>query len=371
MKRAITMIKMLLGAGLVLLVPFTLAGQAGAQGACISPPAGLVSWWPGDGNATEIVGGNDGTLQGGAAFTPGLVGQAFSFDGVDDYVLVPDAAALDLISGITIDAWINPAAVQDDGAGIVAKGAGTQEAYGLDIVGNICPRFFFRDASLNAYQHGPGCVLTPGVWTHVAATYDAATGALKFYVNGVEMNPGANSAPANTLIRTNDHELSIGSRQSGSAAYDLNFRGLIDEVEIYNRALTAAEIAAIFNAGSAGKCKDTAMEIEIDIKPGSFPNSINPNSKGKIPVAILTDDSFDATTVDPNTVLFGATGTEASPVQSAFEDVDGDGDTDMILHFNTQDTGIVCGDTSASLTGETLGGQMIEGSDSVNTVGCK
>lgn len=115
----------------------------------------------------------------------------------------------------------------------------------------------------------------------------------------------------------------------------------------------------------------TRTMIQIDIKPGSFPNSINPRSEGVIPVAILTTDTFDATTVDPTTVLFGATGTEAAPVHSALEDVDLNGDTDMILHFNIQDTGIQCGDTSASLTGETLDGQIIEGSDSIKTVGCK
>ena len=113
------------------------------------------------------------------------------------------------------------------------------------------------------------------------------------------------------------------------------------------------------------------FSIFADIKPSSFPNSINPKSKGKIPVAILTTDSFDATTVDPTKVLFGATGTEAASVHSALEDVDGDGDTDMIFHFKTQKTGIQCGDTSASLTGETFGGQAIAGADSIRTVGCK
>jgi hypothetical protein len=113
------------------------------------------------------------------------------------------------------------------------------------------------------------------------------------------------------------------------------------------------------------------IPVAIDIKPGSFPNSINPRSRGVIPVAILTTPSFDATTVDPTTVRFGRTGSEATPVQSALEDVDGDGDTDLILHFNTQDTGIVCGDTAASLTGETLSGQAIVGTDSIKTVGCK
>jgi YVTN family beta-propeller protein len=116
---------------------------------------------------------------------------------------------------------------------------------------------------------------------------------------------------------------------------------------------------------------DAKILVTIDIKPGSDPNSINPKSKGVIPVAILTTSTFDATTVDPTTVRFGPTGTETTPVQSALKDVDGDGDTDMILHFVTQKTGLQCGDTSASLTGETLDGQMIQGSDAVKTAGCK
>ena len=112
------------------------------------------------------------------------------------------------------------------------------------------------------------------------------------------------------------------------------------------------------------------IPISIDIKPATFPNSINPKSNGKIPVAILTTDSFDATAVDPTTVLFGATGNEVAPVQSATQDVDGDGDTDMVLHFVTQDTGITCGHTSASLTGALYSGVRIKSSDSIDTVGC-
>jgi hypothetical protein len=109
----------------------------------------------------------------------------------------------------------------------------------------------------------------------------------------------------------------------------------------------------------------------IDIKPGSFPNSINPRSRGKTPVAILTTGNFDATTANPTTLRFGPTGTEAAPVRSALSDVDGDGDIDLILHFSTQATRIKCGDVSALLTGKTFGGQAIQGSDSIATVGCK
>jgi hypothetical protein len=118
-------------------------------------------------------------------------------------------------------------------------------------------------------------------------------------------------------------------------------------------------------------------EVLVDVKPGGFPNSINPGSRGRIPVAVLTTDAtdntstFDATTVDPLTVRFGTTGTEAAPVHYALEDVDGDGDVDLILHFSTQSTGIKCGDISVALTGETFEGQAIQGTDSIETPGCR
>jgi uncharacterized delta-60 repeat protein len=117
-----------------------------------------------------------------------------------------------------------------------------------------------------------------------------------------------------------------------------------------------------------GGDNSSGLQVTIDIKPGVFPNSINPKSRGVTPVAILTTAAFDATTVRPTTVRFGATGTEAAAVKSHLEDVDRDGDTDMILHFNTQNLGIHCGDTEGLLTGETVSGQAIEGSDSIKTV---
>ena len=110
--------------------------------------------------------------------------------------------------------------------------------------------------------------------------------------------------------------------------------------------------------------------VAIDIKPGSFPNSINPRSKGMIPVAILTTATFDATTVDPMSVRFGPAAALEGHGRGHLEDVNADGLLDMSLHFRVQDAGLVCGLISAALTGTTFDGEPFRGEDSVRTVAC-
>lgn len=118
------------------------------------------------------------------------------------------------------------------------------------------------------------------------------------------------------------------------------------------------------------------LAAEIDIKPGSDPNSINCRTgrNGVVPVALLTTDQFDATAVDHTTVRFGPGGameTHANKhgMTRHEEDVDGDGDTDLVFHFRFAETGIQCGDTEATLEGETFGGMPFSGTDAVRTVG--
>lgn len=106
------------------------------------------------------------------------------------------------------------------------------------------------------------------------------------------------------------------------------------------------------------------FERSIDIKPGSDPNSINLKSKGVVPVAALTTGEFDATTIDPATVVFAG----ASPVRWATEDVDGDGDADLVFHFKTQALDLNKDSTSATLTGGTSDGKHIRGTDAVRIV---
>lgn len=114
-----------------------------------------------------------------------------------------------------------------------------------------------------------------------------------------------------------------------------------------------------------------ALLVDIDIKPRKGLNNINPSSRQKVAVAVLTTDTFDALQVDPLSVEFGPAGASEFHGRGHAKDVDKDGDVDLLLHFDTQDTGIICGDNVATLTGETFGGQSITGSDSVRARPCK
>jgi hypothetical protein len=114
----------------------------------------------------------------------------------------------------------------------------------------------------------------------------------------------------------------------------------------------------------AGEGIADSVEIEIDIKPGSYPNSINLKSKGVVPVAALTSEDFNASAIDPESVVFAG----AKPVRWNMEDVDEDGDMDMLFHFKTRELDLEMGDTEATLTGETDAGP-VEGTDTVRIVG--
>ena len=107
---------------------------------------------------------------------------------------------------------------------------------------------------------------------------------------------------------------------------------------------------------------------DIDIKPGSDPNSINVFANGVIPVAILGSESFDVLDVDVSTLTFGPSGaTPLHPLALHLENVNGDDFNDLVTHYRTQETGIALGDTEACITGETLGGSPIGGCDDIIT----
>jgi len=362
---------------------FSIAGMiATVAGQCVEAPSDLEHWWTADGNAFDIIGGEHGTLVGGAIFGSGEVGQAFDLDGTDDQVVVPNdpAAAFNFTGAFTIDAWIFLDQVPTQFAPIVSKWndipfGNENRTYFLAIdtptFGN--PRLRL-DVSRDGHFLGTSSairlssiIIPTGQWLHVAGVFDPSQAVvpdrMKIYVNGADVS-GAFFVPAEvTSVFVNTEPLRIGAGDLGSDVRDF-FNGRIDEVELFDRALTAAEIGAIFGAGSSGK----TIPISIDIKPGSDVNPINLGSKGTTPVAILGTETFDVTTVDVASVRFAGAPVRTKPngtLHFSYEDVNKDGFLDLMMHFSTQALMLDADSTEATLTG--IGGmdRCISGTDSI------
>lgn len=234
----------------------TCAEQALADATnCIPPPSGLVSWWRGEGNANDAVGGLNGTLSGGAGFGAGLVGQAFSLDGVTGYVQIGDRPELVMSNALTVEAWIFPTG---SGSGPASEGIiiNKEGEYEIDRTSDGTIRVAIKDPSSPFVWTVTPLVAPLNAWTHVALAY--GNGVVEIYGNGslVQTYNGP-STIGDELPAQNDFR--IGGRQSISEC----FKGMIDEVAVYRRALSAVEIAAIHQAGSAGKCIEPSAPVII------------------------------------------------------------------------------------------------------------
>jgi hypothetical protein len=252
---------------------------------CTVRPSGLVGWWPGDGNAKDITpNDHDGTLKDDGAdtssdtrfttATAGEVGPAFLFDGDKDYVDISNSKpGLNPANAITVDAWINLSSMGNTFyPGIIEKGnVGTSpsaESYALYVdTGNplsLKVAFLVATAAGRATAIS-STAISPGTWYFVAGTYDKNTGAVKVYVNNMPPNSNTNTGTLNATT----HDLLLGKADRTPSVYpDSYFSGKIDEVELFNRALSAGELGAIYAAGHAGKCKcqEPPAKAEGDVK---------------------------------------------------------------------------------------------------------
>ncbi len=211
---------------------------------CVPPPSDMVSWWPGDGDADDIADGNNGTLENGAKFADGMVDQAFEFDGVDDYVEMPDSPSLDLVgTDFTIDFWLKTTDLEALYVKKYYMHGGPGWAIG-QTTGNLHNQLCFWDAY--GWRHS-GVSVTTGSWVHIAVVGRISTSQLSWYINGTEV-----SITPFSPIQDSVAPIYFGTEVPGGP---FHLDGLLDEVEIFNRALSAAEIQAIYQAGSAGKCK--------------------------------------------------------------------------------------------------------------------
>jgi fibronectin type 3 domain-containing protein len=177
--------------------------------------------------------GNTGTLGAATWTAAGRYGGALSFNGSSALVTVPDAASLDLTTGLTEEAWVNPSALGNTARTVLYKERPAGMVYDLYAHGAAKSKVPRAQISIAGDQTLTGTsALKTGVWTHLAATYDGAT--QRLYVNGVQVAQRAQTG----AIDASNGALRIG----GNTILGQYFAGVIDEVRIYNRALPAAEL---------------------------------------------------------------------------------------------------------------------------------
>jgi len=218
----------------------------------VVPPPGLVSWWRGEPTTSAVVldsmdGNNGGFFTGTTAAAPsytpdGEVGGAFAFDGTT-YVQIPGAPGL-RPPQLTLEMWVYPTVLSTSSQTVIWHGdAGVSQTWSLGVANGI-PVF----NTSSAQADGPAAIPL-SEWTHLAATFDGATMAL--FVNGIQVAASQGGLGA-LHYGPVSMPVTIGAAWQNSAPANL-FTGRIDEVSLYDRALTPAEISGIVAAGPAGK----------------------------------------------------------------------------------------------------------------------
>jgi hypothetical protein len=211
-----------------------------ADAATTSLADGLVAWYAFGGDAADSSGnGNTGTVSGATLTTDrhGAANGAYSFDGVDDYISVADSNSLDLAGALTVAAWVKPADVTTNIHYEILRKNGSASGYLLAFqeYGAYLTLGINSNATYESDTPITASALTDGGWHFVAGTYDGAD--LKVYVDGVLVGTKAQTG----AVGTNANSLFIGS---STGAYEF-FEGALDEIMIYNKALTQTAITAL------------------------------------------------------------------------------------------------------------------------------
>ncbi|MEK7120776.1 MAG: LamG domain-containing protein [Patescibacteria group bacterium] len=209
---------------------------------CVVPPAGLLAWYSGSDTSAP----NNNALKGGATYATGFVGEAFSLNGTDAYVVSTSGTVIDPTTKGSLSAWVkfNSLPSASHIMQIIGKGSDGKD-FDLQVNKDNKFRMYVGSGTSVASK----TLVKTGVWYHVVGTWDSdSTVGLKMYVNGVLEN-------TNSILVTrkaSGQNLQIGHHPVFSGRF---FHGLVDEVEVWDRALSASEISTIFNAGEAGKCE--------------------------------------------------------------------------------------------------------------------
>ena len=216
------------------------------QPPCVAAPPGLVGWWTGDGNTVDIAGNNSGALQNGATYGNGEVSQAFSFAGNGASVLV-NSPVYSPTAG-TLMFWFLPTAA----GSLTGSFDGTNRTPGLAVDANGNLNWEFGDLSAQVLGQ-----VVFNQWSQVALTYSTSNSevAVNVYLNG--------NLAASAISSQNSSwypQLAFGAYLG---AQKPSFTGSMDEVAIFNQALSAQQIQQIYSAFSAGMCKPTLQSVAV------------------------------------------------------------------------------------------------------------
>jgi|GEM_PF-723603 len=249
---------------------------------CITPPANLATWWRLDGDGIESAGFSALTLNGGAGFGAGKVGLGLMLDGVNDSARASASAALSIGSspGLTVEMWVKPnnAGLLTDivewnnGAGSIGVHLSTSTTGSRDLYANLV------DAVGTSHQvfSAPG-LLQDGTFQHIALTYEKTGGMARLYRNGTQVA----QASLGTFTPQTSYDFYVGTRASGPFQ-GIWFGGVIDELTLYHRALSGAEIQAIHAAGANGKCS-APRPLEILVPP----QNVNANLGASVSFSVV------------------------------------------------------------------------------------
>jgi hypothetical protein len=339
-----------------------------------APPSGIIGWWAGDGDARDSSGNGNNAIPAGGISTPtysvGEVGQTFTLNGGLlnnlQFASIPDSAAIRPQS-LTVEGWGKLTSVDNAAPTFFSKalGSGNADSYVV----------WYQSGTLHsAICNNSGCAqlnapsFSLNVWHHIAFTYDdpggAATKTLVLYVDGVAVTNGTTTGS----IAYDTHDALIGGDYDfGSIKF--GWTGGLDEITLYNRALSAVEIQAISNAGINGKTKQVAsnaganLQTQVGDATLTFQNvtdagttsdyTIDPTTAGTLPMGYTqTGLGYDFST----TAVYSGSITECFHIPAITDDnvfirlkilhSEGGILIDKTISTNTA-TRVVCGQTTS------------------------